>query len=82
MSAMRAQPAPPPAPRDAEIEARISRRHAADVAGQMNSYGGMGMDSISDAERKLRVAELEYMTAHPELFPHKRQVLAAQRVRR
>ena len=71
-------PAATPLPRDTEIEARIARRHAADVADQINSYGGMGMDSVSAAERKLRVAEVQYMTAHPELFPHKANLPAAQ----
>lgn len=60
-------------PRDMEIEDRIARRHAADTAGPspINSYGGMGMDSIPDDERALRVAEVDYMTTHPEVYPHK-----------
>jgi hypothetical protein len=58
-------------PRDMEIEERITKRRAADLAGRMNSYGGMGMDSISEMERALRIAELNYMSAHPDLFPHK-----------
>lgn len=60
---------PVPPARDMEIEERIARRHAADVAGKMNSYGGMGMDSISDEERALRIAEGKYIAAHPELYP-------------
>ena len=34
----------------------------------INSYGGMGMDGISEEERKLRLEELDYIRNHPEIY--------------
>ena len=50
------------------IENRITQTREYDRIHQTNSYGGMGMDSISGAERALRNEEISYMNAHPEIY--------------
>lgn len=58
--------------RNLEIEQRISKRDNLRKHGG-NPYGGMGMDGISEAEKKLRYEEMAYIKNHPEIYrPHKR----------
>jgi len=46
---------------DAAIEARIKARLARDNQTGISSYGGMGLDSCSPAEKTLRLQEIAYM---------------------
>ena len=54
--------------RNVELERRIKERKANDKMYHRNSYGGMGMDGISEEERKLRLEELDYIRNHPEIY--------------
>lgn len=54
--------------RNIEIEQRIKKRQQNDLLDGINSYGGMGMDCCSPAEKKLKLEELEYIQRHPEIF--------------
>lgn len=54
--------------RNLEIEKRIEERKNKDRQLKMNSYGGMGMDSISGDYKKMILEELDYMKSHPEIY--------------
>ena len=58
--------------RNIEIEQRIKNRQANDLLYGINSYGGMGMDCCSPAEKKLKWEELNYIQQHPEIFKRNR----------
>ena len=55
-------------PRDFELEKRIKERQDTDIKLKRNSYGGMGMDSISGNYKKMILEELEYISNHPEIY--------------
>jgi hypothetical protein len=54
--------------RNINIENRINKRRNHDKLYKINSYGGMGMDGISENERQLRLEELDYIKKHPEIY--------------
>lgn len=54
--------------RNLELENRIKERENFDRLHKINSYGGMGMDGISENEKNLRLDELEYIRNHPEIY--------------
>lgn len=54
--------------RNIELENRIKERQLSDKLKNINSYGGMGMDSISVNEKKIRLEELNYIKNHPEIY--------------
>ena len=54
--------------RNFELEKRIKERRETDVRLGRNSYGGMGMDSISGNYKKMILEELEYIDLHPEIY--------------
>jgi len=54
--------------RNLEIEKRIEERKNKDRQLKINSYGGMGMDSISGDYKKMILEELDYMKSHREIY--------------
>jgi hypothetical protein len=54
--------------RDYEIEKRISERSKEDRLLKKNSYGGMGMDSVTEEEKQILYKELDYIRKHPEIY--------------
>jgi hypothetical protein len=54
--------------RNIEIEKRIEKRKQQDLKLKINSYGGMGMDGLSQCEKAVIIEELNYIANHPELY--------------
>jgi hypothetical protein len=54
--------------RDYEIEKRISERSKEDRLKKKNSYGGMGMDSVTEEQKQILYKELDYIQKHPEIY--------------
>ena len=57
--------------RNYDIEKRISKRKENDIKYKKNSYGGMGLDSISGDYKKMIYEELDYIKKHPEIYKKK-----------
>jgi hypothetical protein len=59
--------------RNYELEKRIKliEKHNKDYG--INLYGGMGLDSVSNDIRLLRLEELKYMKDNPQLYQYKQR---------
>ena len=59
--------------RNYEIEKRIKLIEKRNKDYGINLYGGMGLDSVSNDVKLLRLEELKYMKENPHLYEYKRK---------